>query len=127
MEPTLEEIHERLGAKPERYLVDGDYAKKKSIEAVTDQEITIYAPRPVNPKTRDPEQRQRVDSPQVAAWKKRMDTDEAKELYKQRASTIETINGDLKDHRGLTRFRVRGSTSSPVSSSCPSSPITCCE
>ncbi|MEM7202932.1 MAG: transposase [Planctomycetota bacterium] len=24
------------------------------------------------------------------------------------SATIETINGDLKDHRGLTRFRVRG-------------------
>ena len=37
-----------------------------------------------------------------------MQTDEAKEVYKLRASTIETVNGDLKDHRGLTRFRVRG-------------------
>ena len=26
----------------------------------------------------------------------------------QRAATIETIHGDLKEHRGLTRFRVRG-------------------
>ena len=37
-----------------------------------------------------------------------MQTDEAKEIYKLRAATIETINGDLKAHRGMTRFRVRG-------------------
>jgi hypothetical protein len=37
-----------------------------------------------------------------------MQTDEAKAIYKLRAATIETVNGDLKDHRGLTRFRVRG-------------------
>ena len=37
-----------------------------------------------------------------------MQTDAAKVLYKQRAVTIETINGDLKEHRGLTCFRVRG-------------------
>ena len=37
-----------------------------------------------------------------------MQTDEAKQVYEQRAATIETIHGDLKEHRGLTRFRVRG-------------------
>ena len=71
--------------------------------------FSVYAPVPHNPKTRDPNKpRQRVDSPQVAAWKERMQTDEAKEIYKLRGSTIEPINGDLKDHRGMTRFRVRG-------------------
>jgi len=109
VEPTLEEIRERLGADPEKYLLDGGYAKRKTIDHLTDEEITVYAPPQRNPKTRDPSKpRQRVDSPQVAAWKERMQTDEAKQIYKQRAATIETINGDLKEHRGLTRFRVRG-------------------
>jgi hypothetical protein len=109
VEPTLEEIRERLGAKPENYLVDGGYSKRESIDHLTDEEITIYAPPQHNPKTRDPNKpKQRTDSPQVAAWKARMQTDEAKGIYKTRASTIETINGDLKEHRGLTRFRVRG-------------------
>jgi transposase len=109
VEPTLEDIRVRLGAKPEDYLIDGGYAKRKTIDHLTDEEITVYAPPQHNPKTRDPSKpRQRVDSSQVAAWKKRMQTDEAKQIYKQRAATIETINGDLKEHRGLTRFRVRG-------------------
>ena len=38
----------------------------------------------------------------------RMETCEAKEIYKQRAATVETVNGDFKDHRGLDRLRVRG-------------------
>ena len=108
VEPTLEEIVKRLGAKPGSYLVDGGYAKRESIDHLTDEGITVYAPPQHNPKTRDPSKRQRVDSPQVAAWKERMQTDEAKEIYKRRAASIETINGDLKEHRGLTRFRVRG-------------------
>ena len=33
---------------------------------------------------------------------------EAKEGYKDRASTIETVNAELKTERGLERFRVRG-------------------
>ena len=32
----------------------------------------------------------------------------AKEVYKQRSSTIETINGELKTERGLGRLLVRG-------------------
>ena len=109
VEPTVDEIRDRLGASPDRYLVDGGYAKRESIDRLTDDGITVYAPEQHNPRTRDPSKpRQRVDSPQVAAWKTRMQTDEAKDIYKQRAATIETINGDLKEHRGLTCFRVRG-------------------
>ena len=37
-----------------------------------------------------------------------MGTDEAKTVYKERASTIETANADLKTHRGLGQFKVRG-------------------
>ena len=105
VEPTLDEIQQRLGARPESYLIDGGYAKRESIERLTDGGITVYAP--PQHKTRDASKPSK-DSPQVAAWKTRMRTDEAKEVYKQRAATIETVNGDLKEHRGLTRFRVRG-------------------
>jgi hypothetical protein len=109
VEPIVEEIRERLGTNPKDYLVDGGYAKRETIDHLTDEDITVYAPPQHNPKTRDPSKpRQRFDSPQVAAWKTRMQTDEAKEIYKLRAATIETINGDLKEHRGLTQFRVRG-------------------
>jgi hypothetical protein len=59
-------------------------------------------------KQRDPAKRQRKDSEAVAAWRQRMETDEAKEIYKQRAATVETVNGDCKDHRGVDRLRVRG-------------------
>jgi len=109
VEATVDEIEKRLDAKPENYLVDGGYAKRQDVDYLTDKEITIYAPVQHNPKARDPsKRRQRTDSPQVAAWKGRMGTKEAKQIYKLRASTIETINGDLKDHRAMNRFRVRG-------------------
>ena len=40
-------------------------------------------------------------------WRKRMAGAEAKELYKQRASTAECVNAQARN-RGLTRLRVRG-------------------
>ena len=37
-----------------------------------------------------------------------MATPEAKAIYKQRAATIETVNGELKTVPGMGRFLVRG-------------------
>jgi Transposase DDE domain len=38
----------------------------------------------------------------------RMETDEAKHLYKLRSRTVEQSFADLKEHRGLRRFHCRG-------------------
>ena len=38
----------------------------------------------------------------------RMETEEAKALYKLRAQTVELAYADMKEHRGLRRFRSRG-------------------
>ena len=37
-----------------------------------------------------------------------MGSAEGKEIYKQRASTSETVNADLRCHRGLVPMTVRG-------------------
>jgi IS5 family transposase len=43
----------------------------------------------------------------MAAFRQRMGTTEAKQLYKQRCSVAEFPNADCRN-RGLTQFRVRG-------------------
>ena len=65
-------------------------------------------PKPRKGDTRDPHAARDGDSEAVAAWRKRMGTDEAKEIYKERAATAETVNADAKQHRGLDSFAVRG-------------------
>ena len=47
------------------------------------------------------------DSAVVVEWRQRMATPEAKEIYKERAATIETVNGDVRNWRGLNAFGVR--------------------
>jgi transposase len=44
----------------------------------------------------------------VEALKGRMQTEEAKQLYRRRCQTVELGFADLKEHRGLRRFRSRG-------------------
>src|SRR5688572_9740190 len=45
------------------------------------------------------------DPPEVATWRERMNTDDAKAIDKKRASTVECANAQA---RNLTRFLVRG-------------------
>ena len=48
------------------------------------------------------------DTPAVTAWRARMGTDAAKAVCRERAATVGTANADLKTHRGMARFVVRG-------------------
>jgi hypothetical protein len=40
--------------------------------------------------------------------RQRMRGEEGKSIYRQRAATSETVNADLKEHRGLVQLTVRG-------------------
>jgi hypothetical protein len=102
----IEARHDRL---PAEHLVDGGFAKKESLQAAADRGVTVYAPvQKARSKDVNPYQAKPGDTPGVAAWRERMGTPEAKEIYKQRAATVETANGDLREHRGLDRLVVRG-------------------
>jgi transposase len=108
VDETLAEIERRAGKKPESYLMDGGFAKPEDIEKLATKGIQVFAPPPKRRDGGDPHAPREEDSEPLADWRARMATDDAKETYKTRASTIETINGDLKAHRGLERLRVRG-------------------
>jgi hypothetical protein len=45
--------------------------------------------------------------PEVAARRERMNTNDAKAIYKERATATECANAYVRN-QGLTRFRVRG-------------------
>jgi transposase len=110
-EPMREQVQERSGQTIKEQLVDGGSVKLDDLDRAAAAEppvtMTMPVPRP-RKKDADPHQPKKGDSPAVAAWRVRMGTAEAKEGYKDRASTIETVNAELKTERGLERFRVRG-------------------
>jgi hypothetical protein len=108
--PMLEKVEERTGVRPDEALVDGGYAQHEAIDEAAERGVTVYAPvpKPRKEDTRDPHLPRDDDSEAVAAWRQRMGTDEAKEIYRQRAATAETVNSDAKAHRGLDALSVRG-------------------
>ena len=105
--PMVGQLRRRYGRDPDALLADAGFLKTAEIDELACG-TTLYLPvrTPEDP-TRDPHQPLPGDSPAVAAWRIRMGTDEAKELYKERAATAECVNA-IARNRGLQRFGVRG-------------------
>jgi transposase len=106
--PALDEVQRRTGSKPEEVVVDGGFASLKAIDAAAAEGVTVYAPSMTKDPSIDPAARKKGDTDAVAAWRARMATPVAKEIYKERSATIECVNADLKTWRGLDRVNVRG-------------------
>lgn len=109
MTPMLEQIEARTGRRPSEYLVDSGYVNLEAIAEAEKKGTTVYAPPAAKKKGEEPSYEPKPDdAPEVAAWRQRMGTKEAKDLYtKARGATAELVNADLKEHRGL-KLRVRG-------------------
>ena len=106
-EPMRQEVESRTGGKVQEHLMDGGFVKFEQLERAEQTGVKVYAPPQAN-KNVDPYQVRPSDSVEVAQWRERMATDQAKTIYKERASTSETVNADLRTYRGLDRFLVRG-------------------
>jgi transposase len=108
--PMLDQIEGRFEERPKEALVDGGFAGHEDIEQVQKGEkgCKVYAPVP-EPKKEGVNRHEpkAKDSAEVAEWRVRMGTEEAKEIYKQRAATAECVNAQAR-HRGLSQFLVRG-------------------
>jgi transposase len=104
----LEQVHRRFDVRPGEVLADGGFASLGDIEAAQGGGTTVYAPVPL-PKdpARDRHEPLPGDSPAVAGWRRRMGTQEAKGVYKERAATAECVNAQARN-RGLYRLLVRG-------------------
>ena len=109
--PMRGQVERRAGRKVGEHLLDGGYLALDEVEAAAAEGVTLYVP-PKPP--RDKQKRgseydpRPTDSAAVRAWRARMGGDEGKAVYGQRAATSETVNADLKPHRGLGRLTVRG-------------------
>ncbi len=108
--PMVQQIQERHGVSPQEMLVDGGFVRREDIDTVAAEphNCTVYAPVPQHKKSKlSPYEPRPRDTPAVRAWRVRMGTDKAKEIYKERAATVECVNA-IARNRGLLRFLVRG-------------------
>jgi transposase len=111
MQPMIEQVQERLEQVPKGHLADGGYSTKKDIEETAKMGTTVYVPvkeeEQQKAKGIDPFQPKKGEQPEVAAWRQRMGTAAAKQLYKLRGETAEWVNACMRN-RGMQQFLVRG-------------------
>jgi transposase len=119
--PMVAQVEQRLGRAPEQWLVDGGFPAHEQIDAVAGKtELYAPVPRPKPPKGKDGQEPPAPppapgsefepkcgDSAAVAQWRTRMNSDAAREIYKNRAATAECVNAQARN-RGLQRMPVRG-------------------
>jgi transposase len=112
MEPMAQKIETEQGPLPEKaeYYADGGFVSKEDLQSMAQRGVTVFSPVKAVEKHqqqgKDPFAPQRGDSAEVAAWRKRMGTEEGREKYKQRAK-CEWSNAECRN-RGLHQFVVRG-------------------
>lgn len=107
--PMLDQTEERYEKLMTEHYVDGGFRSNAGVTEAEKRGVKMFTPIPrsYNKKSHhQPEEILPTDSEQVALWKQRMVTEEAKEKYKWRAATVEWANALLRN-RGLYQFAVR--------------------
>ena len=113
--PMVAQVEQRVGQAPAQWLVDGGFPAHEQIDAVAGK-TNVYAPvpeaRPRKDEQGEPVQKDKYkpkpgDSAAVIEWRQRMASEQAAEIYKQRAAAAECVNAHARN-RGLLRMPVRG-------------------
>jgi hypothetical protein len=103
--PMLEQIEARTGQRPAHLLADANHATVADLKTCSDKGVDALISVP----ERMAYAREQGDhSAQVEAWRERMQTPQAQELYRGRASLVENVNAQVKQHYGLEKLLVRG-------------------
>ena len=105
--PMLDDIERRTGQLPKVLLADANHAKHECLRACAARGVEALIPVPARSQKAGPNAD--VDAP-IAAWRERMATDEAKRLFRARASLCELSNAHLKEHHGVAQVLVRSTT-----------------
>jgi transposase len=107
----LLKVKREQGVVPEEVLVDAGYASLDDVEQAEKAGTRLLMPPRDEKKDRqagrDPYTKKKGDGPEIVAWRQRMGTAEAQQVYKQRSGLAEIIHARM-EQRKWYRFRLRG-------------------
>lgn len=110
--PMMLQVHQRIDllnlSAPSHWFADSAYSGKDDIEVsdLTFPNCIFYAPPKVNKKV-DPATVRKYDTESVKKWRRRIECEEIKEKYKERPSSAEFSNAQVKN-KGFREILVRG-------------------
>jgi len=108
MKPMLKHIANTYNLLPNKWLVDAGFVSEAGLHEAEEHGVEVFMPVPERSR-----KKYGVGGPLpnnsnvMGRWVERMETEEAKELYKDRASSAEYSNASTRNKGGY-QFRVRG-------------------
>lgn len=103
--PMLDQIEQRVGQLPETLLADANHAAHECIRDATRRGVQAIVAVPERSKDSGPNA---ASDRAIIDWRHRMQTEDARNLYRARAGLCELTNAQLRSRHGVNQFLVRG-------------------
>jgi hypothetical protein len=114
LQPMMQKIQENTGRLPQRATMDAGYDNEEQIRPFWDK-VDLYIPtqkdwkqRKTMKETPPPKGRIPMKLPLRERMKRKLLTKKGKAVYKKRGSSVEPVNGQIKDSREFDRLSLRG-------------------
>ena len=108
LQPLLDQIRQHTGDLPGAYSADSGYWSDENVSALERRGIDAYIPPPRPRRRTDGTISTTPPTPGKARMQDKLATPQGKRTYSLRKETAEPVFGQMKDGRGLRRFRLRG-------------------
>lgn len=101
----MDQLFSRYATMPQEWLADPGYRKIDDIEkaAKLNKNCKVYIPLMESKESKGSSK----ESDEIKEWRLRMEKEEAKVIYRERAGTAECVNA-IARNRGFQKFLVRG-------------------
>jgi hypothetical protein len=106
--PLFDQVRQTTGAWPEQASADSGYWSEPNVATLTAHGIAVYLPPPRPRRGADGTRPTEQTNPAKAAMQATLATPEGQQRYSRRKETVEPVFGQMKEARGLRRFRTRG-------------------
>ena len=109
--PMYDDVCERYGTIPEKYIADGGFSKKDGVTHLerkgTEFYGVLYNETKQLEEGKDPYEKRPQENKHYTAFRQRMGTEQAKQIYRLRAPAAEFPNANCRN-QGLQQFSIRG-------------------
>jgi transposase len=107
--PALEQVQHRTGRLPKKMLADANHTKMDCVTRAGKMGVRLYCPQVKRRKGATASvTTRRDDTPEIAAWRVRMNSCLDRRVYGSRGSLSELANAHLKERAGQPNVLVRG-------------------
>jgi hypothetical protein len=108
LQPLLDQVRANTGGLPDAYSADSGYWSEENVTTLEQRGIDAYIPPPRPRRRKDGTITATPLTPCKAHMQEKLATPQGKRTYSLRKETAEPVFGQMKDGRGLRRFRMRG-------------------